>query len=348
MRRLRLLLYPLGLVYNLITAIRNLLFNLKIKKVHFSGTPIICIGNLSAGGTGKTPHTEYCIRLLSPSNKITVLSRGYNRLTSGYILASGKSSANEIGDEPFQFYNKFEDIHVAVDEKRVRGIRNIIQDHHPDVIILDDAFQHRYVKPHYSVLLTDYNELFTDDFVLPAGNLRENRFNAKRADLVIVTKCPQGITLNQKKEIREDIQSYTKAKVLFSSIKYCDFKTLLGENVIEDFEINKLKHIVAVTGIAKSVGFVKALHKYGENIRQHKFADHYRYTESDIDDIIYHFNKITTDSKAIFTTEKDAMRLLEFKDKFENIPVYYWPIEIEMNEKDKNILKTAIYGVVNA
>ncbi len=347
MRIFRLLLYPLSLVYNLITAIRNLLFNLKIKKIHYSGTPIICIGNLSAGGTGKTPHTEFCIRLLSPDNKITVLSRGYNRLTSGYILAHEKSNANEIGDEPFQFYNKFSEIKVAVDEKRVRGIRNIIQHHQPDVIILDDAYQHRYVKPHFSILLTDYNELFTEDFVLPAGNLRENRFNAKRADLVIVTKCPHKLDRLKKKEIREDIQSYTKAKVLFSSIIYCPLKTLNGECVPEEFGLNKLDHIVAVTGIAKSTGFIKALHKYGKTIRQHKFADHYRYSESDIDDIISNFNRIETKSKAIFTTEKDAMRLLEFKDKLQNIPVYYWPIEIDMNDKDKNILKTALLGVVN-
>lgn len=347
MGRLRLLLYPLSLLYNLITTIRNTLFNLKIKKVHYSGTPTICLGNLSAGGTGKTPHTEFCIRLLSPEYRITVLSRGYNRVTSGYILAHEKSNANEIGDEPFQFYNKFSEIKVAVDEKRVRGIRNIIQDHHPDVIILDDAFQHRYVRPHFSILLTDYSALFTDDFVLPAGNLRENRFNAKRADLVIVTKCPDNLTQNKKNDIREDIQSYTKAKVLFSSIKYCDLKTLTGESVNTDFEFNKLEHIVAVTGIAKSDGFVKALHKYGVHIRHHKFLDHYRYSESDIDDIVYHFNRIETENKAIFTTEKDAMRLLEFKDKFDNIPVYYWPIEIEMNEKDKNILKTALLKVVN-
>lgn len=347
MERLRLLLYPLGLIYNLITSIRNLLFNLKIKKIHYSGTPIICIGNLSAGGTGKTPHTEFCIRLLSNDYKITVLSRGYNRLTSGYILAHGKSNANEIGDEPFQFYNKFTDIRVAVDEKRVRGIRNIIQDHQPDVIILDDAFQHRYVKPHFSILLTDYNALFTEDFVLPAGNLRENRFNAKRADLVIVTKCPNKITQIQKKDITEDIQSYTKAKVLFSSIGYCPLKTLDGGIVSKDLETHKFEHCVAITGIAKSTGFIKALHQYSEKIRHHKFGDHYRYSESDIDDILFHFDNIESDNKAIFTTEKDAMRLLEFKDKFKNRPVYYWPIEIEMNEKDKNVLKNALLGVVN-
>ena len=347
MGRLRLLLYPLGLIYNLITTIRNVLFNLKIKKVHYSGTPVICIGNLSAGGTGKTPHTEFCIRLLSKEFKITVLSRGYNRLTSGYILADKKSNANQIGDEPFQFYNKFPDIKVAVDEKRVRGIRNIIQDHHPDIIILDDAFQHRHVKPHFSILLSDFNHLFTDDFVLPAGNLRENRFNAKRADLVIVTKCPSQLSLGKKKEIIEDIQSYTKAKVLFSKITYCELKTLDESIKVSDFEANKLEHIIAVTGIAKSDGFVKALHKYGEKIRHHKFADHYRYSETDIEDIILRFNNIETTSKAIFTTEKDAMRLLEFKDMLKDIPVYYWPIEIEMSDKDKIVLKKALLGVVN-
>lgn len=347
MKRLRLLLYPFGLIYNLITAIRNLLFNLKIKKIHYSGTPIICIGNLSAGGTGKTPHTEFCIRLLSETSRITVLSRGYNRLTSGYILANNKSHANEIGDEPFQFYNKFPDIKVAVDEKRVRGIRNIIQDHNPDIIILDDAYQHRYVKPHFSMLLTDYNDLFTEDYVIPTGNLRENRFNAKRADLVIVTKCPNQVSPAKKKDIVEDIQSYTKAKVLFSTIKYCPLKTLLGNPVEMNFEQNKLEHIIAITGIAKSTGFVKALHKYGKKIRHHKFADHYRYSESDINDILYHYNKIESNNKAIFTTEKDAMRLLEFKDKLHDIQIYYWPIEIEMNEKDKNVLKNALLSVVN-
>lgn len=348
MNKLRILLYPFSLIYNVITSIRNLLFKLKVKKEHHSGTPVICIGNLSAGGTGKTPHTEFCINLLSDENKITVLSRGYNRLTTGYILASGESSANEIGDEPYQFFNKFPQIRVAVDEKRVRGIRNVIQNHQPDVIILDDAYQHRHVKAHYNILLTDYNHLFTSDFVLPAGNLRENRFNAKRANIVIVTKCPKVISAGVKKDIIEDIQSYTKAKVIFSSIAYCPLKTLSGEDVDINFETNKLDHVVAITGIAKSSGFVKALHKFGDNIRHHKFDDHYHYTKFDIDDIIHRFNLIKSSNKAIITTEKDAMRLLEYKKTFYDIPVYYWPIEIEMSDRDKKILKSDLLEVVKA
>jgi len=347
MQKLRLLLYPLGLVYNLITSIRNLLFKFRIKKVHQSGTPIICIGNLSAGGTGKSPHTEFCIRNFSDEYKITVLSRGYNRLTTGYILASGESSADQIGDEPFQFYNKFPQIRVAVDEQRVRGIRNVIQNHQPDVIILDDAYQHRQVEAHYNILLTDYNHLFTSDFVLPAGNLRENRYNAKRANIVIVTKCPSKISAGKKKDIIEDIQSYTKAKVIFSEVVYCPIKPLFNESL--QFNANeKLDHIVAITGIAKSDGFIKALHKFGKEIRHHKFEDHYRYTNFDIDDIKHRFELIENQNKAIITTEKDAMRLLAFKKELGHLPIYYWPIEIKMSDRDKNTLMSDLLKVLKA
>jgi tetraacyldisaccharide 4'-kinase len=341
MSKLRILLYPFSLVYNLITTIRNLFFRFKIFGSHQSGTPIISIGNLSTGGTGKSPHTELLIKLLD-GKKIAVLSRGYKRKTAGYILANSESTVNDIGDEPFVFHKKYPQVQVAVDEKRKRGIQNLIKDIQPDVILLDDAYQHRSVSPDFQIMLTDYYHPFYDDFVLPAGNLRENRFGARRAQVIVVSKAPENLKPNQKKDILDNVASYSSAKILFSHIRYGQLTSVFNQlTTSPDFE-----HVIALTGIAKSDIFVRKVREIAPKVQHHKFQDHYSFTEEDIIQIVKYFHKISSEKKAIITTEKDAIRLLEFQHLLADIPLYYWPIEIFMSPKEEEFLKDSLMKIL--
>lgn len=342
MQKFRLLLYPFSLIYNLITIFRNVFYRYGIFSTHESGTPLICIGNLSTGGTGKTPHTEMCVRMLE-GNKIAVLSRGYKRKTKGYLLADNHTKAEEIGDEPFLMKRKFPQVDVVVDEERRRAIKNLVSDVRPDFIVLDDAFQHRKIQPNLNILLTDYHHPFYDDFVLPAGNLRENRFGAQRADIVIVTKCPEVLRPNQKKDIFDNIRSYTEAKVLFSTISYDNLTGVFSQEILEKNQ--QFEHCIALTGIAKSDLFVKKVRNICEQVQHHKYADHYDFQEIDIKELISYFEQINQQNKAIICTEKDAIRLLKFEHLLKNIPIFYWPIEIALNEKDTQYLKDKLLAL---
>lgn len=335
MERFRILAYPLSLIYNLITACRNLFYGWGIFRSFKSGTPTICVGNLSTGGTGKSPHIEWLISMLESRKKLAVLSRGYRRKTKGYILASLDSTVNEIGDEPMQFKQKHPNIQVAVDENRVRGIQNIIQKFHPDVILLDDAYQHRKVESGFKVLLTEFQKPFFKDYVLAAGNLRENRMGAGRSDVVIVTKCPEDITDVQKAYFKKKIKFYTKSPVLFSHIVYQDLKSIWGE----DNAGEAYTHVIALTGIAKPSLFVKRVKEIAKNVQHHRFPDHYSFKLGDIKQLRASFEALESDSKAIITTEKDAMRLLEFKEELTGLPIYYWPIAIHMEDSEMTIFE---------
>ena len=222
MNFLRKILFPLAFLYWLITFIRNWLYDKGIFKSSSFNIPIIAVGNLSVGGTGKTPQIEYLIRLLSDNYKVAVLSRGYKRTTEGFILADENASASSIGDEPFQFYSKFPNIQVAVDANRKSGIENLLQlPNKPDVVLLDDAFQHRKVKAGFYILLTAYDDLFCDDYILPFGNLREPSSGKKRADMIIVTKCPKDLSELAQQKIKEKLK--VKQQVFFTTIQYDDF-----------------------------------------------------------------------------------------------------------------------------
>mgnify|MGYP000021996602 CR=1 FL=1 len=330
MERLRFLTYPLSLLYNFITALRNGLYYIGILKSFRSGTPTICVGNLSTGGTGKSPHIEWLIDKLRDSHKIAVLSRGYRRKTKGYQLATLESTASEIGDEPMQFKQKYPSIQVAVDENRVNGIQCLIQKFKPDVILLDDAYQHRRVDSGFKVLLTEYQKPFFKDFVLAAGNLRENRMGAKRSDIVVVTKCPKDITAVQKQYFQKKIKFYTKSPVVFSHVDYNPLKAVWGDAIAE----TKYDHIIALTGIAKPDMFVKSVKDIAGHVQHHKFPDHYAFKQDDMEELRASFEKIDIPSKAIITTEKDAMRLKEFEEELKDLPIYYWPISIAMSDSD--------------
>ena len=247
MKQVRFLLFPFAALYYLITSFRNFLFDKKVLKSTSFSIPVIIVGNLSVGGTGKTPQIEYLIRLLSDTFKIAVLSRGYKRKTKGFFWVHKNASVDEVGDEPLQFFKKFKNIHVAVDESRVHGIQQLLENQKPEVVLLDDAFQHRKLKGSFYILLTSYANLFVNDFLLPVGNLRESGSGAKRANTIIITKCPKDLSEKEQQKIIKKIKPLKNQRVFFTEISYSE--TVKGNDNMNlqdlvDFEI------LLVTGIA--------------------------------------------------------------------------------------------------
>lgn len=296
---LRKILFPLAILYWLITYIRNWLYDKGIFKSHSFDIPIIAVGNLSVGGTGKTPQIEYLIRLLSENYKVAVLSRGYKRTSEGFILADKNATASLIGDEPYQFYSKFSNIQVAVDANRKNGIENLLQlSNKPDVVLLDDAFQHRKVKAGFYILLTAYDDLFSDDYILPFGNLREPSSGKKRADMIIVTKCPNDLSELAQLKIRKKLNS--KKPVYFSSIQYDDFVFGAHSQMLVSEVQSESKVLVA--GIAKPKLFFDFLKN--ENDVTLVFPDHHHFSKQDCEQILAKAN-----GRKIITTEKDFVRL---------------------------------------
>jgi tetraacyldisaccharide 4'-kinase len=316
MTLLRKILFPFAILYGLITSIRNFLFDRGILKSYAFDLPIIVVGNLSVGGTGKTPQIEYLIRLLSDTYKVATLSRGYKRKSKGFILADATSNAEILGDEPFQFYQKFGNIKVAVDADRKNGIEQLLsQGEKPEVILLDDAFQHRKVKAGFSIMLTSFGDLYSDDFVLPMGNLRECRSGAKRANVIIVTKCPPTLSDEEQNEIKNRLKIADNQELYFTTIVYddCIYSENQSLKVSEIVESDKL----LVAGVAKPEPFFKFL-KYS-NEECLTFGDHHHFTEKDILDI-----KSKSINKIIVTTEKDYVRL---KGSVASEQLFYLPIK---------------------
>ena len=313
MNFLRKILFPLAFLYWLITFIRNWLYDKGIFKSSSFNIPIIAVGNLSVGGTGKTPQIEYLIRLLSEKYKVAVLSRGYKRTTEGFILADEKATASSIGDEPFQFYSKFPNIQVAVDANRKNGIENLLQlSNKPDVILLDDAFQHRKVKAGFYILLTAFDDLFCDDYILPFGNLREPSSGKKRADMIIVTKCPNDLSELAQQKIREKLK--VKQPVFFTTIQYDDY-VFGNESKLLVSEIQSETKVL-VAGIAKPKLFFDFLKN--ETDEALVFPDHHHFSKQDCEQILAKAN-----GRKIITTEKDFVRLngLLPKEQFFYLPI---------------------------
>lgn len=315
MNLLRKILFPFAILYGFITSIRNFLFDRGILKSYSFELPIIAVGNLSVGGTGKTPQIEYLIRLLEERYAIATLSRGYKRKSTGFVLASANETAATLGDEPFQFYQKFPSSQVAVDADRKNGIEQLLtQEKKPQVILLDDAFQHRKVKAGFYIMLTAYNDLFLDDFLLPTGNLRESRGGAQRANVIVVTKCPSTLSEVAQTQIKEKIKRYSKASVYFSSIAY-DVAVYSKTTSISVAEIQQ-SDCVLLAGIAKPASFFDYLKN--TNSVCLTYPDHHHFSDSDIQRI-----KQQAGDKMIVTTEKDYVRL---KDSILQEQLYYLPI----------------------
>ena len=335
---LRYILFPFSIIYGLIIDFRNFLFEKNILKASEFDVKTIQVGNLSAGGTGKTPHVEYLIRLLKGGYKTATLSRGYGRIKTGYQKAKETSTAQDIGDEPLQFYSKFDDITVYVDAKRVNGIINIMsQEEVPEIVIMDDAFQHRAIKSGFSILLTDYSSPFYKDFMLPTGNLREFPKGKKRADVIVVTKCPIQFTEEDQAKIKSKLKPDTNQAVFFSRIKYGKLRSVWDASVLEFDSIDEL---LLITGIANPKPLMSYLEEKNKELIHLKFPDHHSFTDKNIQNIITTFENIKAKNKFIVTTEKDAMRLKSYKE-LEKFSVYYLDIEIDIinkkNEFDKLI-----------
>lgn len=316
--------------------VRNKLFDWKLLPSKRFDTSVICVGNLAFGGTGKTPHVEYLVKLLMDDFSIATLSRGYGRETKGFIIASDYMNYRQIGDEPLQFKHKFEDIHVVVDEKRKRGIKLLLEKVPDlDIVILDDAFQHRWVKPGLSVLLSDYHNLYTNNYPFPTGTLREFRKGAKRADIIIVTKTPKIFSPIIRRMLVDEIKPRPHQKLYFSYISYGDIKSIDNEN--ESYTINKVSTILMFAGIANTYPLESHLKRICGELVVLKFPDHHKYKEKDLLKIKQKFNDIFTANKIIITTEKDMMRLIKqnLYNILKDFPIYYIPIEIKFHIDDE-------------
>jgi len=303
-----------------------------LKSVTFS-LPVISIGNLRVGGTGKTPHIEFFIHKYASRFQIATLSRGYGRHTKGFNFGNPKSTASTIGDEPMQFYKKFGDkIFVAVCEDRVAGVPQILEQK-PDVsmILLDDAYQHRYINRDVNLLLTEFDRPFYNDLVLPAGRLRESIFHADRADVVVVTKCPDIILDEEKETIIKEIKKYIRpeVKVYFSHVRYTEFQFVRGE-------LDTTKAIT-VSGIADSSKFLKKASKSYKLLKTIEFHDHHEYSEEDLYMILETFEKFKAENPVILTTEKDWVKLRAFDNHsdFKQLPFVYLPIEVVVDNEEE-------------
>ncbi len=331
MNLLRILLFPFAVLYGLITSIRNFLFDTGILKSTSFDIPVIAVGNLSVGGTGKTPQIEYLIRLLSDKYKVATLSRGYKRKSEGFVLADSTSNAEILGDEPFQFYQKFPNIQVAVDANRTNGITQLLsQKNKPEIILLDDAYQHRKVKAGFYILLTSYDDLYADDFMLPTGNLRESRSGANRANIIVVTKCPKDLSEQSQEEIRLKLNLNCSQQIYFTFIDYDDAIFGKEEKITVDVIKNESKILLA--GIAKPAPFFEYLKN--ENDGCLTFPDHHHFSDADLDEIQ---NKAK--NKKIITTEKDYVRL---KDSKLVSQLYYLPIKSTFINQHQNFDATIL------
>ena len=324
LKSFRILLLPVSILYWFVIYLRSRMYDAGIlKSVHF-GLPVICVGNLSVGGTGKSPMVEYLVEDLKDKYRVATLSRGYKRKTRGYALANENSTALEIGDEPMQFYLKFPDIPIAVGEKRIEAIPQLLQDRaDTQVIILDDAFQHRELKTGLNILLTDYSNLFTRDFYLPTGDLRDLKSNYRKADIIVVTKCRSALSKNEKNKIIKEINPLGHQHIFFTELVYGDMYHLTGQS---DFKLTGRTEVLLVSGIANPLPLQRMLEKECKSYSMLHYPDHHIFTIDDLKDIKRKFGDMKAKNKIILSTEKDAVRLVKFKAEVQELPVYIIPI----------------------
>jgi len=336
MKFFRILLFPFSLAYGVGVIARNFAFDLGIFRTREFDLPVISVGNLSVGGSGKSPMTEYLIRLLKHKHKIATLSRGYGRKSKGFRLVEISSLSSESGDEPLQFKRKFNDVTVAVCENRVEGIKRLEKEH--ELIILDDAFQHRAVRPGLSILLFDYNDVFRLKMLLPAGDLREPVWERDRADMVVVTKTPPGLDLADRQEIVEKLKLRNHQEIFFSYLQYGTLKPLNeGREERELLSVKVSAKIILLTGIANPAPLLYEIGGYTQHIIHHSYPDHHNFSKKNISKLVRAFNGLRGDDLLIITTEKDAQRLRseDIRELLAELPVYYLPVIAEIHEPEK-------------
>lgn len=341
---------PLSWLYGMGVWVRNLLFDTEVLKSRSFDIPIISVGNITVGGSGKTPHVEYLINLLHNRFKTAVLSRGYKRKSKDFVLAGRDTTMLEIGDEPYQMHQKFPDVVIAVDKKRCHGIDMLMkmpETQNVSVVLLDDAYQHRYLKPGINILLTDYHRIITDDMLLPAGRLREPIEGKNRADIVIVTKCPADIKPMEYRVLQRNLNLFPYQHLFFTTIKYSPLSPVfieanplrqpnLNANPALTPNENMLPNVLLITGIASPKKLLEDITPFCKSINHMQFADHHQFSEVDAESINFAY-KMTGKPCVIVTTEKDAMRMLNLKGLSKGVRqnLYFLPINIEFLQNDE-------------
>lgn len=327
LKPIRIILFPFSLIYFAAIWLRNRLYDQKLLPTQSFGLPVIGVGNIAVGGTGKSPMVEFLIRELGDKYRLATLSRGYKRKTSGYVLADDQTTALDIGDEPMQFHLKFPGLAVAVGEERIAAVPQLLHDRpNTQAIILDDAFQHRAIAAGLNILLTDYNNLYSRDWYLPTGDLRDEKSSVKRADMIIVTKCPAELTIVEANAIKEELQPLPGQVVFFATIQYGALYHILHKTT---YAITPDVEVLLVTGIANPRPIKKILAEQTKSYEQLVYSDHHIFSIDDLNDISEKFVQLTAKQKIILTTEKDAVRLVKFNKELKDLPVFVLPIEMQ-------------------
>ena len=333
---MRFLLLPISFFYHIVLAIRHKMYDWHLLKSKEFEQPVICVGNLALGGTGKTPHVEYLIDLLREQYRVCVVSRGYGRKTKGFQLANGSCGAETVGDEPMQYVGKFDEVMVAVDENRNRAIELMnTLDRPPEAYLLDDAFQHRSTQAGFNILLTSFEKLYCDDFLVPAGTLRDVRSAAKRADIILVTKAPCDLDRFQKAEIVEKLHPLPHQSVYFSSIEYARLQE--ANHAAYQTDAETADAVLLFCGIARPQPLVEELKRHYQHVEVIAFADHHPYSKTDVDNILQRYGRMEGTKKIIVTTEKDVARFTNspYLCQFDSVPLFAAPISIQINEEEK-------------
>ena len=342
----KILLFPFAVIYGIITSLRNLLYDWKFLKSKSVDVHTICVGNLAVGGTGKTPHVEYLINILQNDFKIAILSRGYKRKTSGFIQATNLSTAFDIGDEPLQYKTKNPQLEVCVDANRVNGIKKILEfPEPPKVVILDDAFQHRALNCELKIVISEYNNLYLNDCMMPAGYLRESKKGIERADIIIVSKTPDKTTAIEIRNVIKDLKPLAHQQLFFTWLKYGELKGFQNPTDTIDTLNDLFRYrIVAFTGIGNPQPMITYLKEYASDVKHIQFPDHHRFTIQDIADVRAQLDAIEGGNKIVVTTEKDAMRLrgTDLQDIANTLPLYVLPIEVDFKDKTQEFNDTII------
>jgi tetraacyldisaccharide 4'-kinase len=344
LRGLRLLLFPFSLLMALVVMLRNKLYDWGwLSSVSFN-LPMICVGNLSVGGTGKSPMTEMLVEWLLPHVQVATLSRGYKRKTKGYLLADDQSTALEIGDEPMQFHLKYPQLAVAVGEERIVAVAQLLQDRpQTEVIILDDAFQHRAIMAGLNILLTDYSNPYWYDWFLPTGDLRDQRASARRAHIIVVTKCPVGLTEAERRKMLRRIQPTPQQQVYFTTLQYGQPYHLRSR---EPVQLQPQQEVLLVCGIANPAPLKQYIEERTAAYYQLSFGDHHVFSIDDLKQITQRFEALDAHDKIILTTEKDAVRLVKFGKELDRLPLYVQPVKHEVLFGEEAPFKQAVLQFV--
>jgi tetraacyldisaccharide 4'-kinase len=348
----KIFLYPLSWLYGFAVYFRNQMYDLNLLKSKEFDVPIISIGNITVGGTGKTPHVEYLVNLLSNKFNVATLSRGYKRKTAGFRLVETSSTADEVGDEPLQIKNKFPNVTVSVSENRVIGAENLLSLKNeiiPDVVLLDDAFQHRKISPGINILLIDYTRQIKNDSLLPVGRLRERVVQMRRANLIIFTKCPNEITPIMRRILMKDVDLKPYQKLFFTTLCYQKLEPVFdGKEMDSNFYDNKLFSMLIVTGIAAPKPVHDYLKQFSKQIEILVFPDHHNYSNDNILSITQKFESINSANKIIVTTEKDAMRLKNIDEISDEIKaaLYYLPVKVKFLDDEGKEFNNKILNYV--